>query len=187
MTGDLLGTLRYMSPEQALAKRVVIDHRTDIYSLGATLYELLTLAPGLRGRRPPGAAAADRLRRAAAAAELNPAIPRELETIVLKAMAKDPAGRYATAQELADDLRRFLEDRPIMARRPTPGGAGGEVGAAAPGGGLVGGGAAGAGRGRPLGRHRPDQPGEGGRPRGAPRISSGSRTSSSSTVLIDEH
>src|SRR5262249_26082686 len=118
-TGDLLGTLRYMSPEQALAKRVVIDHRTDIYSLGATLYELLALRPVFEGD--------DRqeLLRQIAFAEprplrkLNAAVPRELEAIVLKAPAKAPAGRYATAQELADDLRRFLEDRPIRARRPT--------------------------------------------------------------------
>ena len=68
MTGDLVGTLRYMSPEQALAKRVVIDHRTDIYSLGATLYELLTLQPAFDGERPAGAAAADRLRGAEPAA-----------------------------------------------------------------------------------------------------------------------
>ena len=93
MTGDILGTLRYMSPEQALAKRVVIDHRTDIYSLGATLYELLTLHPVFEGD--------DRqeLLRQIAFAEprplrkLNPAMPRELETIVLKALAKDPSSR----------------------------------------------------------------------------------------------
>ncbi len=117
MTGDLLGTLRYMSPEQALAKRVGIDHRTDIYSLGVTLYELLTLAPAYAGR--------DRqeiLRRIAfeeprPPRRLNPSIPVDLETIVLKAMAKDPAGRYATAQDLADDLGRFLKREPIRARR----------------------------------------------------------------------
>ena len=117
MTGDLLGTLRYMSPEQALAKRVGIDHRTDIYSLGATLYELLTLEPVYAGR--------DRqeiLRRIAfeeprPPRRLNAAIPVDLETIVLKAMAKDPAGRYASAQELADDLDRFLKREPIRARR----------------------------------------------------------------------
>ncbi|MBW3540206.1 MAG: tetratricopeptide repeat protein [Planctomycetes bacterium] len=119
MSGDLLGTLRYMSPEQALAKRVVIDHRTDIYSLGATLYEMLTLRPAF-----PGDDRQDLLRRIAfeeptPPRKLNPAIPAELETVVLKAIAKNPAERYDTAQELADDLQRFLDDRPIRARRPT--------------------------------------------------------------------
>ncbi len=119
MSGDLVGTLRYMSPEQALAKRVVIDHRTDVYSLGATLYELLALRPVLQGNdrqellrqiafedpRPPR--------------RVNRAIPAELEIIVLKALEKNPQDRYATAQELANDLRRWLEDRPIRARRPS--------------------------------------------------------------------
>jgi WD40 repeat protein/serine/threonine protein kinase len=119
MTGDLVGTLRYMSPEQALAKRVVIDHRTDVYSLGATLYELLTLEPAF-----PGKDRQELLRQIAfeeprPPRQLNRAVPAELETIVLKALEKNPEERYATAQELADDLRRFLEDRPIQARRPT--------------------------------------------------------------------
>jgi tetratricopeptide (TPR) repeat protein len=119
MTGDLLGTLRYMSPEQALAQRGLIDQRTDIYSLGVTLYELLTLEPALEGQdrqellhkiafeepRPPR--------------QINKGIPRELENIVGKAMAKEPGERYATAQELADDLDHFLRDEPIRARRPT--------------------------------------------------------------------
>jgi hypothetical protein len=117
MTGDLIGTLRYMRPEQALAKRVVVDHRTDIYSLGATRYELMTLQPAFTGEdrqellrqiafedpRPPR--------------RLAKTIPAELETIVLKAMEKNPAERYATGKELADDLRHFLEDKPIRARR----------------------------------------------------------------------
>jgi serine/threonine protein kinase/WD40 repeat protein len=120
MTGDLVGTLRYMSPEQALAKRAVVDHRTDVYSLGATLYELVTLTPAFPGNDRP-----DVLRRIAdeeppAPRRLDRAIPVDLETIVLKAMAKAPTERYATAQELADDLRRFLEDQPILARRPSP-------------------------------------------------------------------
>src|SRR5262249_57294824 len=92
-----------------------------VYSLGATFYELLTFRPAFAGsdrqellRR----IAQDEPRRPGA---LNPAMPADLETIVLKAMAKDPAGRYATAQELADDLRPFLEHRPILARRPGPG------------------------------------------------------------------
>jgi WD40 repeat protein/serine/threonine protein kinase len=117
MTGDILGTLRYMSPEQALAKRVVIDGRTDVYSLGVTLYELLTLRPAIDGQ--------DRqeiLRRIAQEdpvppRRLNPAIPRDLETILLKAVSKEPGGRYATARELADELRRFLEGKPIQARQ----------------------------------------------------------------------
>ena len=119
LTGDVLGTLRYMSPEQALGRRTLIDHRSDIYSLGVTLYELLTLHPAIGG--------GDRqeiLRRIAFEEPTeprghNPAIPRELETILLKAMDKEPEGRYATAQELADDLERFLENRPIRARRPS--------------------------------------------------------------------
>jgi serine/threonine protein kinase len=119
LTGELLGTLRYASPEQAMAKRGLVDHRTDIYSLGVTLYELLTLAPVFAGRdrqellhqiafdepRPPRS--------------LDASIPVELETIVLKAIAKNPAERYASARDFADDLQRFLDDKPILARRPS--------------------------------------------------------------------
>jgi serine/threonine protein kinase len=120
VTGELLGTLRYASPEQALARPGLVDHRSDIYSLGATLYELLTLRPIFDGR--------DRhelLRQIANDEPLAPrsvdqAIPAELETVILKAIAKDPGDRYASARELADDLQRYLEDRPIRARRPSP-------------------------------------------------------------------
>jgi hypothetical protein len=119
MTGDLLGTLRYMSPEQALARRALVDHRTDIYSLGVTLYELLTLQPAYQGRDR-----SELLRQIAQdepkpPRRLNPAVPVELETIVSKAMSKAPEDRYTSAGELADDLQRFLDDRPIHARRPT--------------------------------------------------------------------
>src|SRR5262249_29944106 len=118
---DLVGTVRYMSPEQAQGGRGLLDHRTDIYSLGATLYELLTLHPVF-----PGQDRQDLLRRIAfqespSPRRLNDAVPRDLETIVLKALVRAPKGRYARAQELADDLRRFVEDRPIHARRPTLG------------------------------------------------------------------
>jgi serine/threonine protein kinase len=116
VTGELVGTIRYMSPEQALAKRVAVDQRTDVYSLGATLYELLTLEPGFRGHdrqellrqiafddpRPPHA--------------LNRHLPRDLETIVMTALAKSPAHRYSSAREMAEDLYRFLNDQPIKAR-----------------------------------------------------------------------
>ncbi len=119
MSGDLLGTLRYMSPEQALAQRVLVDQRTDIYSLGVTLYELLTLEPAF-----PGTDRQELLRQIAfeepkPPRRLNKAIPAEMETILLKAMEKNPADRYVTAQNLADDLERYLKHEPIRARRPT--------------------------------------------------------------------
>ena len=117
-TGEMLGTPRYMSPEQ-VAGGVGVDHRTDVYSLGATLYELLALRPAF-----PGTDAHDLLRRVAS--EEPPAlravarsVPADLETITLKAMAKEPAERYATARQLAEDLGRYLEDRPVLARRPS--------------------------------------------------------------------
>jgi tetratricopeptide (TPR) repeat protein len=117
MTGDLVGTLRYMSPEQALAKRVVVDHRTDVYSLGATLYELLTLEPAFAGNDRQELLRQIAFEEPAPPRRVKRAIPAELETIVLKALEKNPADRYATARELADDLRRFLADEPIRARR----------------------------------------------------------------------
>lgn len=118
-TGDIFGTLRYMSPEQAAGRRLEVDHRADVYSLGATLYELVCLEPSFPGQdkqrvlqqilneepRPP------RL--------IDRSIPVELETIILKSMAKAPIERYQTAGEMAADLRRFLEHRPILARRPS--------------------------------------------------------------------
>jgi WD40 repeat protein/tetratricopeptide (TPR) repeat protein len=118
-TGDVIGTLRYMSPEQALARRGVIDHRSDVYSLGATLYELLTLEPPFAGHSPQELLRQIEHDEPVAPRRRNRTIPVELQTIVLKAMAKTPAERYGTAQEFADDLRRFLEDKPVCARRPT--------------------------------------------------------------------
>lgn len=118
VTGGTVGTLRYMSPEQALAKRALVDQRSDVYALGVTLYEALTLRPAY-----PGTDREELLRQIAAGEpepprRLKPSIPMELETIVLKAMAREPEGRYQTAQEMADDLRRFLDGQPILARRP---------------------------------------------------------------------
>jgi serine/threonine protein kinase len=117
-TGDVVGTLRYMSPEQALARRGVVDQRTDVYALGVTLYELLTLHPAFDGRDHQELLRQIAIDEPIPPRRLNPAIPRDLETIVLKAMAKDVSSRYVTAQEMAGDLRRFLDDQPIVARRP---------------------------------------------------------------------
>ena len=119
MTGDIVGTLRYMSPEQSLAKRVVIDHRTDIYSLGVTLYELLALQPAFDGNDRQELLKQIAFEEPTRPSRHNSAIPKDLETIVLKTMAKNPAERYDTAQELADDLKRFLGDQPIFAKRPS--------------------------------------------------------------------
>jgi len=120
ITGDLLGTLRYMSLEQALAQRGYLDHRTDIYSLGVTLYELITLRPAVDGQDWQEILRKIAQDEPALLRGFNPATPHELETILLEAINKEPGLRYATALELADDLRRFLEDQPIKARRPTP-------------------------------------------------------------------
>src|SRR5262249_21210261 len=117
-TGDAPGTPRYMSPEQALGHRAPLDGRTDIYSLGVTIYELLTRRPAFDGE--------DRIELLRKIAQeepvrprkLDPTIPVDLETIVLKAMAKAPADRYATAADLASDLGRFLDNRPIRAKPP---------------------------------------------------------------------
>jgi hypothetical protein len=113
---DVVGTLRYMAPERF---RGVSDRRCDLYALGATLYELLTLRPAFDSH--------DRLRLIdqivneppAPPRQLDRRLPRDLETIVLKALAKDPKDRFATADELAAELRRFLENRPIRSR-PIP-------------------------------------------------------------------
>ena len=118
-TGDLVGTLRYMSPEQAAGRRAPIDHRADVYSLGATLYELLTLQPLFAG--PDRARLLNQIlnEEPRPLRQWDRAIPLELETIVLKALSKNPADRYATAGAMAADLRRFLDEIPILARRPT--------------------------------------------------------------------
>jgi serine/threonine protein kinase len=119
MTGDVLGTLRYMSPEQAMAKHGLVDHRTDVYSLGVTLYELLAGVPAAAGNDREEILNAITLDEPRPLHAVDAAIPLPLQTIVLKAMEKNPDARYSTASELADDLRRYLEDKPIQARRST--------------------------------------------------------------------
>jgi WD40 repeat protein/serine/threonine protein kinase len=116
--GQVIGTPAYMSPEQATGEGHRVDRRSDVYSLGVVLYELLTGEQPFRGSkvaivhqvihddpRPPRS--------------LNPSLSRDLETICLKAMSKSRASRYATTADLAADLRRWLNDEPILARRPT--------------------------------------------------------------------
>ncbi|MCA9215699.1 MAG: protein kinase [Planctomycetales bacterium] len=119
MTGDLLGTARYMSPEQILAKRVVIDHRADIYSLGITLYELATLQVAFDGEDRYELWRQISFENPTAPRKLDARLPVELETIILKSIEKNPSDRYQTAAELADDLQRFLDNKPIKAKPPT--------------------------------------------------------------------
>ncbi len=115
--GILLGTPRYMSPEQAAAARQPVDHRTDIYSLGATLYELATGKPVFDSQTPQGVITQILNAEPVAPRLWQGQLPRDLETIILKCLAKDPARRYQQARDLADDLRAYLENRPIRARR----------------------------------------------------------------------
>ena len=114
IAGEIVGTLRYMAPEQLDGRA---DVTTDVYALGLTLYELLTLKPAFDGDQT--ATLALRLRQSdiPRPRSINPAIPKDLETIVLKATAREPYARYKTAGSLAADLRCFCEDRPIQARR----------------------------------------------------------------------
>jgi hypothetical protein len=118
-TGDILGTVRYMSPEQAAGKRLQIDQRTDIYSLGATLYELLTLQPVFAGHDRRTLLHQIFHNEPQNPRKLDKSIPIELDTIVLKSLAKRPSERYPNAGEFAADLRRYLENKPIHAQRPT--------------------------------------------------------------------
>ncbi|MCS7470883.1 protein kinase [Stieleria sp. ICT_E10.1] len=117
-TGAMVGTLRYMSPEQVLGKRVGVDHRTDIYSLGVTLYEMLTLRHAFSGETREKIVRKITFDDPPSLRKMDRRIPIELETIVMKAVSKNPADRYQTAGELADDLRRFRNNEPITGRKP---------------------------------------------------------------------
>ena len=115
-TGDVVGTLHYMPPERMDGRS---DARTDVYGLGAALYELVALRPPYRS--PSRAKLIEQILYAPPPSlrKHDPDIPRDLETVVGKALAKDPAERYASARQMADDLRLFLSDRSIRSRRPT--------------------------------------------------------------------
>jgi tetratricopeptide (TPR) repeat protein/tRNA A-37 threonylcarbamoyl transferase component Bud32 len=116
-SGDLLGTLKYMPPESFAGRS---DERGDVYGLGVTLYELLTLRPAFPETTPEHLIRLITHQAPAAPRKLNRDIPRDLETIVLKATARDPDARYQDCDELAEDLERFLADRPVLARRTGP-------------------------------------------------------------------
>jgi eukaryotic-like serine/threonine-protein kinase len=113
-TGDILGTLRYMAPERFRGRG---DARADLYSLGLTLYELLVLRPAFDS--PDRVALSEQIKTVEPPRprSIDPRVPRDLETIVLKAIEKNPNSRYPSAEPLAEDLRRFLDDQPILARR----------------------------------------------------------------------
>ncbi|MEZ6184649.1 MAG: serine/threonine-protein kinase [Planctomycetota bacterium] len=119
ITGEVVGTPAYMAPEQAEGDLARIDRRADVYGLGATLYAALT------GSAPfGGASVLQTLERVktqdpVAPRARRPELERDLETICLRCLEKDPAERYPTAAEVADDLTRYLEDRPILARPPS--------------------------------------------------------------------
>lgn len=119
MTGDVVGTLRYMSPEQASGAHGLVDARADVYSLGATLYELLTLRPAHSGDNRQAVLRNIESREPTPPRALNPAAPLDLETITLRALAKSRDERYSSAKDFANDLRLFLQGRPTVARRPT--------------------------------------------------------------------
>ncbi len=118
-TGDVVGTMRYMSPEQAAGQTALVDQRTDVYSLGLTLYELLALRPAFPGEDGPVLLRRIDEQEPRHLGKLDPRIPSDLATVVHKAMAKQREERYTTAREFAEDLQRVLEGKPTVARPPT--------------------------------------------------------------------
>jgi len=120
VSGEFVGSPMYMSPEQIAVGRALLDHRTDIYSLGATLYELLTLQPPFQGVRRDQVIAQIIGKEPKLLRSINRRIPPDLETICLKMMEKDPDKRYQTAGSVAEDLRRYVNRFAISARRIGP-------------------------------------------------------------------
>lgn len=117
IAGAIIGTPRYMSPEQATATVKRVDYRSDIFSLGATLYELLTGVPAFRGDTPMAVIHNILTAEPVPVRVLSPTTHRDLETIVMKCLAKEPRDRYESANDLSADLRAWIDGRPIQARR----------------------------------------------------------------------
>jgi formylglycine-generating enzyme required for sulfatase activity len=119
-TGDLAGTPYYMSPEQAMSRRIKIDKRTDVYSLGVTFYEMLTLRIPFEGDSSHEILKKIVFHDPDSPDKLNPRIPRDLAVICLKLIEKNPEHRYQSMAAFADDLRRFLAGEVILARPAGP-------------------------------------------------------------------
>ncbi|TWU48352.1 serine/threonine-protein kinase [Rubripirellula reticaptiva] len=118
-SGDVIGTMRYMSPEQARGQSALIDGRADVYSLAATLYEMLTLQPATPGDDAPTILKMIDTHEVTPLRVLRPDLPRDLETVIAKAMSKSREARYETAEQFSADLQRVLADEPTLARPAT--------------------------------------------------------------------
>ena len=118
-SGDIVGTIRYMSPEQASGRSALVDARTDVYGLGATLYELVILRPTFEGNDSAGLLRAVQTMEPATPRSIDRTIPKPLEIIIRRAMRRSPSERYASASDLAADLRRFAAGQPVLASQVT--------------------------------------------------------------------